>query len=82
MGLFHRKKENVIKSYNTENADGAEVWLVSWNARYGTYYNNFRRVAKAFLNDKDAINFEMSLRNAAALLQYTEDLDIRIDKQQ
>lgn len=84
MGLFKftEKKETIIESYNTKEVEGAEVWLVSWKARYGEYSSNFRRVAKAFLSEKSARDFANSLMEAKNLLQYTENTEIRVEKQE
>ena len=49
MGIFNRKKEEVIVRQETESVEGAEVWMVSWNARYGSFMSDVKRVAKAFL---------------------------------
>ena len=81
MGLFTRKKEKVIEDYVTREAEGAEVWIVSWDARWGEYSGNKKRVAKCFLNKKDADAFVESLKEAKALLQYTEPINITIEKQ-
>ena len=75
--IFHK----VIKSYNTYDAPGAEVWVVSWNARYGHYSDNSERVAKAFLCENDADTFIESLKEAKKLLQYTESINITKEKQ-
>ena len=56
--------------------------MVSWCARYGEYFDSWKRVAKAFLNKEDAEIFAKSLRDAKELLQYTENIHIEIEKQQ
>ena len=81
MGLFTRKKEKIYEEKYHE-VDGAEVWIVSWKARYGSYHGDWTTVAKAFLNFKDAQDFRDNLLEAARLLQYTERLDISIRKQE
>lgn len=81
MKLFG-KKENIIEKVETKEVDAAEVYLVSWNARYGHYMSDTKRVAKAFLSDTDAITFMKSLEEAAKLLQYTERIDVKLEKQQ
>lgn len=82
MGIFNRKKENVIRDYQVETVDGAEVWMVSWDARFGEYRGDSKRVAKAFFNENDAEAFKQSLEEAQKLLQYTENIHISIDKQE
>jgi len=81
MSIFTKKKETIIKSVETIEVEGAEVYMVSWLSRYGHYNGDVTRVAKAFLKQDDANNFVASLKEAAKLLQYTEYLDIRIEKQ-
>jgi len=76
MDIF-KKKEKVIESVNTKEVEAAQVWMVSWNARYGEYSHSIKRVAKAFLNEDDADMFIESLKKAATLLQYTEGLSIQ-----
>lgn len=82
MGIFNRKKENVIRDYQVETVDGAEVWMVSWDARFDEFSHNKKRVAKAFLNENDAEAFKLSLEEAQKLLQYTENIHISVDKQE
>lgn len=81
MGLFTKKKEVVIEDYVTKEAEGAEVWLVTWKARTGEYSSNYRIAAKAFVHKEDADRFAESLKEAKALLQYTENLGISIERQ-
>lgn len=81
MGFFNRKKEEVIKNYQTETVDGAKIWMVSWDARFGGYQVDKKRVAKAFFNVKDAEAFKESLEMAQKLLQYTENINIKLEEQ-
>jgi hypothetical protein len=71
----HKVKEIV------EQVDGAHVWVVSWEARWGDYSRDTKRVAKAFLNEDDANQFAESLEMAQELLQNTNSLRIKIEKQ-
>jgi hypothetical protein len=64
-----------------EEVDGAHVWVVSWEARWGDYSGDTKRVAKAFLNEDDANQFAESLKMAHELLQNTNNLRIKIEKQ-
>ena len=75
-------KKNVVPDVATKEVDGAVVYLVGWDARYGEYSSCKKRVAKGFLNKKDVDEFVESLKNAQALLHYTEDLNITIEEQQ
>ena len=76
------KIHQIITGYEKKEAKGAEVWMVSWCARYGEYSDSWKRVAKAFLDKDDAETFAKSLRDAKELLQYTENIHIKIEKQQ
>ena len=71
----HKVKEIV------EEVDGVHVWIVSWEARYGDYAQDKKRVAKAFLNEDDANQFAESLEMANELLQNTNNLRIKVEKQ-
>lgn len=71
----HRVKEIV------EQVDGAHVWVVSWDARCGDYSGDTNRVAKAFLDEDDANQFAESLKMAQQLLQNTNSLRIKVEKQ-
>ena len=71
----HKVKEIV------EQVPGAHVWVVTWDARWGDYYGETKRVAKAFLNEDDANQFAESLEMAHGLLQNTNSLRIKIEKQ-
>ena len=71
----HKVKEIV------EEVDGADVWVVSWEARFGDFVTDRKRVAKAFLNEDDANQFKESLEMAQKLLQNTHNLRIEIEKQ-
>ena len=82
---FIAKLNNLIRPHRVkeivEQVDGAHVWVVSWNARYGDYSQDTKRVAKAFLNEDDAQQFAESLRMTHELLQNTNSLCIEIEKQ-
>lgn len=71
----HKVKEIV------EEVPGAHVWVVSWEARWGDYAQDRKQVAKAFLNEDDANQFAESLEMAQELLQNTNSLRIKIEKQ-
>lgn len=59
----------------------AKVWMVSWDARYGSYSGEWKRVSKAFLNQDDAEAFVKSLKEAQKLLQIKESLRIVVEEQ-
>lgn len=78
-----KSKLNSIFGFNkVKDAEGAEVWIVSWDARYGDYSSDTRRVAKAFLLEEDAEAFAQSLYYAQTLLQNTNSIHITIRKQE
>ena len=81
MGFYIKKKVEQIPQTTNKEVEGAEVWMVSWDARFGEYSGNKKRAAKAFLNYEDAEKFKQSLIKAKELLQYTERIDIRVEKQ-
>lgn len=64
-----------------EEVDGAHVWVVSWDSRTGDYSRDIKRVAKAFLLEEDANQFAESLEMAQELLQNTNSLRIKVEKQ-
>ena len=82
---FIKKLNNLIRPHKVkeivEQVDGAHVWIVSWEARFGDYLGDTKRVAKAFLNEDDAKQFAESLEMAHELLQNTNSLRIKIEKQ-
>lgn len=71
----HKVKEIV------EQVPGAHVWVVSWDARWGDFASDRKQVAKAFLNEDDANQFAESLEMAQQLLQNTNSLRIKVEKQ-
>ena len=79
---FILKKNGIFKVKKEKEVEGAEVWIVSWDSRYGKYSDNIQKVAKAFLLKQDAIDFAQSLYDAHALLQNTNDIHINIEKQE
>ena len=46
------KLNNLIRPHKVkeivEQVPGAHVWVVTWDARWGDYYGETKRVAKAF----------------------------------
>lgn len=82
---FISKLNDLIRPYKVkeivEQVPGAHVWVVSWEARHGDYSYDTKRVAKAFLNEDDANQFAESLQMAHELLQNTNNLRIKIEKQ-
>ena len=66
----------------TKKVECAKVWVVSWDARYGSYNGDRERVSKAFLDENDARAFVQSLKDAKRLLQIRENLRIDIIEQE
>lgn len=62
-------------------SEPVKVYMVSWNARFGKFSDNVRRVAKAFLREDDAEEYKKLLLRAKQLLQDTDDIDIQIETQ-
>ena len=82
---FIKRLNNLIRPHKVkeivEEVDGANVWVVSWDARWGDYSHDTKRVAKAFLNEDDANQFAESLEMAQQLLQNTNSIHIKVEKQ-
>lgn len=82
---FIKKLNNLTRPHKVkeivEEVEGAFIWVVSWDARYGDYSKDTKRVAKAFLNEDDANQFAQSLEMAQELLQNTNSLHIEVEKQ-
>ena len=76
-----RKINSIFCLFKQKDAEGAEIWTVSWDARYGDYSHDTKRVYKAFLSKEDAEAFANSLYAAQRLLQNTNELGVRIEKQ-
>lgn len=76
------KLNAIFKLSKVKDAEGAKVWMVSWDARYGEFHSSKERVSKAFLNYEDAKAFAKSLEDAKKLLQYTESINITIKEQE
>ena len=66
----------------TKKVECAKVWVVSWDARYGSYHGDWERVSKAFLNENDAKAFVRSLKDAKSLLRIKENLRIDLTEQE
>lgn len=65
----------------TKQVETAQIWMVSWTARFGEFSKDTKRVAKAFLDEGDANLFKKALEDAQQLLHNTENLNIRVEKQ-
>lgn len=81
MAIFIRKKNKIIESVDNQLVNGAEVWIVSWDRRFGESRSDIARTAKAFLNKDDAETFIDNLEMAQELLQNTHSINIELEKQ-
>lgn len=81
MSKFIEKINSIFGVVKRKEAKGAEVWIVSWEARFGDYKGDTKRVAKAFLLEEDAEQFAQSLKDANKLLQNTNGICLTIKKQ-
>jgi ribosomal protein S4E len=78
---FLPKLNALFRVQKVKEVEGAHVWVVSWDGRTGDYSGDIKRVAKAFLLEEDANQFAESLQQAQDLLQNTNNLRIKIEKQ-
>lgn len=69
---------NRIKEKN-QSSEVSNFYTVTWKARYNEYYSDFHIQIRVFLDKQSAQNFVQSLKEAQKILQYTEDLDIKIN---
>lgn len=75
---WFKKKIEKIGGYEVTTKG---IWVVSWKARYGQYHTDHERVFMPFMEEEEAIKFRDDLKAAAKLLKYTENLGIKIEKQ-
>lgn len=80
---FIGKVISIFGVQKIKEAQGAEVWTVSWRTTvpYGFGCDFGQTVFKAFLLEQDAKNFAQGLRDAHNLLQNTSYINIQITKQ-
>lgn len=78
---FISKLNTLFRVEKVKEVEGAHLWIVSWDSRTGDYSTDIKRVAKAFLLEEDANQFAESLEQAQNLLQNTNRLRIKIEKQ-
>lgn len=69
---------NRIKEKN-QSSEVSNFYTVTWKARYNEYHSDFHIQVRVFLDKQSAQNFVQSLKEAQKILQYTEDLDIKIN---
>ncbi len=80
---FISKINAIFGVQKVKEAQGAEIWSVSWRTTkdYGYGCDFGKRVFKAFLLKQDAEAFAKSLRDANELLQNKANIDITIERQ-
>lgn len=78
---YIKKLIQIFNVVPTKEVEGAEVYVVSWTARWGDYYGETSRVFKAFLLEDDANEFKQSLIDAHKLLQNTTSINVKVEKQ-
>lgn len=61
--------------------EAVELWSVRWKRRYGKWESSTEPVAEFFTNKEDAEYFAERLKEAKNLLQYTETINIRVEKE-
>lgn len=80
---FISKINSIFGVQKVKEAQGAEMWVVSWRTTqprgYGCDFG--ATVCKAFLLKPDAEDFAQCLRDAHNLLQNTSYINIQITKQ-
>lgn len=84
--FFKRKKETLPVIEEKQEVEGAQAYIVSWNALSGKWEDqphlvSAKRVAKAFINYDDAEYFIKALHEAMDLLQLTYQADIKLEVQ-
>ena len=75
-GVNVAQEDIVPEIENSKETEPVKIYMVSWKGRYGEYVQDTKRVAKAFLRENEADEFIQQLKDAAALLQNTENLQI------
>ena len=76
------KIHSIITGYQKKEVKGFEAWTVTWRARYDKFSDDWNKKAKVFVDKEAAEIFAKSLQEAQNVLQYTEDIHIRIEKQE
>lgn len=59
---------------------GVGIYAVRWISRHGKYYSDIKPTMKAFTNLDDAETFKENLEKAQELLEYTENIHIKIER--
>lgn len=75
-----KRIHEILTKAGIKKAEGYEAWQVTWYARYGSYSDDRKPVFKVFLNEEDANMFAESLKLATDVLQYTENIHVKVTK--
>ena len=73
--------ESLFRVSKDRDVTMVDVWVVSWDARYGKWSDSKERESRAFITRKDANDFAQLLRDSQKNLCYTENINITIKKQ-
>ena len=73
--------ESLFQVSKDRDVTMVDVWVVSWDARYGKWSDSTKRASRAFIIHKDAEDFVKLLRDSQSNLCYTENINITIEKQ-
>ena len=73
--------ESLFRVSKNRDVTVVDVWVVSWDARYGKWSDSKERVSKAFITRQDAEDFVKLLSDSQSNLCYTENINITIKKQ-
>ena len=69
MNLLKRKIN--IPNYETDQLDTVDMWVVSWESRYGKFSGETEMNYQSFFTYEDAIKFKTALDNANKLIGNT-----------
>lgn len=79
MRLFWKSKTVPVNN-NTKEITIPQLWIVRWQARYGTYSGDTREEVEAFTSAELANDFAESLRLAYKLLKHTSGTSVTVGK--
>jgi len=58
-----------------------QVWQVRWTSRHGSYSADTKQEVRAFVSEKEAIEFADALKDAFRLIKHTSGNNVLIEKQ-
>ena len=82
MGLLKNlfRKEVEVPTEEKETLEAVKLWCVRWKSRHGSFNGDWKPAVECFTSREDAVTFATRLREAAALLKYSEELSINISE--